>query len=316
MSNKHTFRFGLNATNSASREDWKGTARKAESLGFSTLVVADHLWSGLAPLTSIMAAADATSTLRVGSFVFGNDFRHPVSLVREAATIDLLSGGRLEFGIGTGWQKNDYELTGISFDPPGTRVSRFEEAIHVIKALFSNEPVTFSGSYYKITNLNALPKPEQQPHPPILIGGGSRRMLSIAAREANIVSINTHTTRDGGIDWSSFKAEATLQKVKWVQETAGDRFNDLELNILLMGPFSGGKPRESAENLAKKWGLDQNVISIDDLLESPYFLFGGKQEIVDKLQINRDRYGISYFTLMGEENIDSFAPIVAQLAGT
>ena len=183
-----------------------------------------------------MAAAEATTQLRVGSFVFGNDFRHPVVLAREAATIDLLSDGRLEFGIGTGWEKADYQLTGIALESPATRVSRFEEAIHIIKKLFSSEPVTFSGDYYTITNLNAFPKPMQRPYPPILIGGGSRRMLSIAAREANIVSVNLKSTTEGNLDWSSATEAATVRRTEWVRQISGERFRELELNILRSRP--------------------------------------------------------------------------------
>jgi probable F420-dependent oxidoreductase len=313
---KRSFRFGLNAGSAPSGEKWRAIAHKVEDLGYSTLSVSDHLWTGLAPLTSLMAAAEATTKLRVGSTVFGNDFRHPVVLAREAATIDLLSDGRLEFGIGTGWYIGDYESTGIPLDPPGVRVSRFEEAVHVIKALFGNEPVNFTGNHYKITNLNASPKPIQQPHPPMLIGGGSRRMLSIAAREANIVSVNSHSTRDGGLAWSTYAADATLQRVKWVQETAGDRFQELELNLLMMGFMITNKPREFAENRIKEWQIDPSQLSAEMLLESPYFLIGSANEIIEKLQMIRERYGFSYFTIGGEESIDSFAPILARLAGT
>jgi probable F420-dependent oxidoreductase len=313
---KRPFRFGINTTTSSSGEKWRAAARKAEDLGFSTLSVGDHLWDGLAPLSALVAAADATTKLRLGSLVFANDFRHPVVLGREAATIDLLSDGRLEFGIGTGWYKGDYEQMGITLDPPGMRVSRLEEAVHIIKAVFGNEPVTFSGNYYKIINLNALPKPVQQPHPPILIGGGSRRMLSIAAREADIVSVNMHTTSDGDLDFASATAAATAQRVKWVREIAGDRFDQLELNLLVIFITVTNKPRQRAENLLREWGVDPNAITIDDFLESPYFMFGSVDEIIDKLQMNRERFGISYFTFGGDENIDSLAPIVARLAGT
>jgi probable F420-dependent oxidoreductase len=263
-----------------------------------------------------MAAAAVTTTLRLGSLVFGNDFRHPVVLAREAATIDLLSEGRLEFGLGTGWEKDDYERTGMPLDPPGTRVGRFEEAVQLIKKLFGDEPVTFSGQYYAVSGLNGLPKPAQRPHPPILIGGGSRRMLSLAVREATIVSVNTRTTASGDVDWSSNTAAATDRKVKWVQQMAGDRFGDLELNILVLAAIVTDRPRESAERLAQQWGITPDQISLDDLLASPHFLFGSDDEIVETLQMRRDRYGISYVTVSEEESMDSFAPIVARLSGT
>ena len=316
MPQARPFRFAINALDSASREKWRAMARKAEDLGYSTLSVGDHLWTGLAPLTSLMAAAEATTRLRVGSLVFANDFRHPVVLAREAATIDLLSEGRLEFGFGTGWEREDYEFTGTALDTPGIRVSRFEEAVHIIKALFSDGPVTFSGSHYKITNLTGFPKPAQRPYPPILIGGGSRRMLAIAAREANIVGVGVKTTAEGSVDWSSATEAATAHRLEWVRQTAGERFRELELNILVLAAIVTNKPLEAAQNLASQWEINQDQISLTSLLASPYFLFGSEDEIVETLQMRRERMGISYFTISGEESLDSFAPILARLVGT
>jgi probable F420-dependent oxidoreductase len=315
VSKQHPFRFGLNAISSGSREEWRSTARKIEDLGYSTLCVADHLWTQLAPLTSLMAAAEVTSKLRLGSLVFGNDFRHPVTLAREAATIDLLSQGRLELGIGTGWERADYEGTGISLDPSGVRVSRFEEAIQLIKQLFGDEPVSYQGMYYTITNLNALPKPAQRPHPPLLIGGGSRRMLSIAAREADIVSVNVQSTAEGGLNLRSFTAESTDQKIEIIRQAAGERFEALELNVLVLAAQITNDGQAAAMKLVRDWEIDLEKISLAEMIESPHFLFGSEEEIVEQLQRRRERYGISYFTLFGEEYIETFAPIVARLAG-
>ena len=315
MSKQHAFRFGLNALSSPSREEWRATARRIEDLGYSTLCVADHSWTSLAPLTSLMAAADATRELRLGSLVFGNDFRNPVMLAREAATIDLLSDGRLELGLGTGWERDDYERTGIALDPAGVRVSRFEEAIQIIKKLFGDEPINFTGSYYTISNLKPLLKSTQRPHPPILIGGGSRRMLSIAAREADIVSVNVQTTAEGSLDLRSFTADATDQKMKLIRQAAGERFETLELNILVLAIDITNNRQAAAQKLASEWDFDLEKISIPELLESPHFLFGSEEEIIEDLQRRRERYGISYFTIFGEEHIETFAPVVARLAG-
>jgi probable F420-dependent oxidoreductase len=315
VTKQHPFRFGLNAIGSGSPEEWRATARKIEECGYSTLCVADHLWTALAPLTSLMAAAEVTSKLRLGSLVLGNDFRHPVTLAREAATIDLLSQGRLELGIGTGWERADYEGTGISLDPTGVRVSRFEEAIQIIKQLFGDEPVSFNGKYYTITNLNSLPKPAQRPHPPLLIGGGSRRMLSIAAREADIVSVNVQSTAEGGLNLRSFTAESTDQKIEIIRQAAGERFEALELNVLVLAARITNDNQAAAMKLVTDWDIDLEKISLAELIESPHFLFGSEEEIVEQLQRRRERYGISYFTLFGEEYIEPFAPIVARLAG-
>jgi probable F420-dependent oxidoreductase len=316
VSKQHAFRFGLNAYSSSSREEWRSTARKAEDLGYSTLSVGDHLFTRLAPLTSLMSAAEVTSRIRLGSLVFANDFRHPVILAREAATIDLLSEGRLELGLGTGWGKEDYECTGIALDPPAVRVSRFEEAVQVIKQLLGNEPVNFTGKYYTIKNLNLMPKPTQRPHPPILIGGGSPRMLSIAACEANIVGVNVHTTAEGSLDLRSSTAEATDQMIAWIRPSAGERFDSLELNTLVLAVVITEDRQAAAEKVARDWEIAPGEISIPELLESPHLLFGSEDEIVDQLLRRRERYGISYFTILGEEYMEPFAPIVARLAGT
>lgn len=316
MSEKRPFRFGVNPVESASREAWRTLAQKAEDFGYSTLSVGDHLWIGLAPFTSMLAAAEATKTLRVGSLVLANDFRHPFMLTREAATIDVLSEGRLELGLGTGWTNIDYGQPGIPMDSPETRVARFAEAVPIIKQLFSGESVTFAGKYYNLTNLKTTPKSVQQPHPPILIGGAGKRILSIAVREADIVSVNIKTTAEGGLDFHSATAAATAQRIEWIRQCAGERIAQLELNLLLTATRITDHPREAAEELAKEWEFAPNELTVDDLLESPYFLFGSVDQIVETLQMRREQYGISYFTLLGEDNLESFAPVMNRLAGT
>src|SRR5437016_11924644 len=191
-------------------------------MGFSTLYLPDHFTEQPGPIAALMAAADATTKLRVGSLVFDNDYRHPIVLAKEAATLDLLSDGRFELGIGAGWHGPDYEQTGIPFDPPRVRVSRLEEAVTVIKRLFGEEPVNFSGKYYTINGLTGLPRPVQRPHPPIFIAGGGKRVLSLAAREADIVGLHVKTYADGsGGDVSSTSGDATLEKLEWVRQAAG-----------------------------------------------------------------------------------------------
>jgi probable F420-dependent oxidoreductase len=315
MAPPQPFRFGLNGINGSTRHAWQETARKAEAFGYSTLVVGDHIWTQLAPLTSLVAAAEATTTLRVGSYVFGNDFWHPTVLAREAATIDVLSEGRLEFGIGTGWERADYVQRGMILDSPGVRRRRLAEAIHVIKGLFAVAPLTFAGTYYTINGLDSYPKPLQQPHPPFLIGGGGPRMLALAAQDADIVGVNMQTTADGKIDGRSMTAQAVDQKIGWIRAAAGARFNAIELNILVFINITDDRHGAAAQ-VATDWGLTDQGLSIDDVLESPYFLFGTVDQMVEDLRQRRERYGISYFTVFGEEHLDTFAPIVARLSGT
>jgi len=256
--------------------------------------------------------------LRVGSLVFGNDFRHPAILAKEAATLDVLTDGRFELGLGTGYSSGDYEKMGITLQPPGTRVSRFEEAVRIIKGLFADEALTFAGNYYTINDLNGLPKPCQKPHPPLLLGGGSKRILSFAAREANIVGINAKTTAEGGLDFSSITPEATEQKIAWVREAAGARFRDLELNILVI-PIVTDQRRQVTEQKLRDHEMPIDEDNIAWMLASPLFLFGTVDQIVEDLQARRQRFGLSYIAV-GEyfqaDVMERFAPVIARLAGT
>ena len=197
MTKLRPFRFGVSVHGSKSRAEWIGVARQAEVLGYSTLLIPDHLGDQLSPIPALLAAAEATSTLRVGSLVFDNDFRHPVMLAKEAATLDVLSGGRLELGLGAGWMKPEYERAGIPFERASVRIEKMEEAIQIVKGLFADGPLDFAGQYYTITGLEGFPKPVQRPHPPLHIGGGGQRLLSIAAREADIIGFIPRARADG-----------------------------------------------------------------------------------------------------------------------
>ena len=313
MSKHQPFRFGLNA-NAASREAWIETAQKAEVLGYDTLLISDHLHDQLAPVAALVAAAEATTTLRIGSFVFGNDFRHPVFLAQEAASIDLLSGGRLDFGLGTGYSLGDYTQSGIPLDPPGIRVSRLVEAVQIIKGFFADDPFSFTGEYYQVRDLIGAPKPAQRPHPPLMLGGGAKRTLSLAAREADIVSVNIKTTAEGGFDFGSLTAEAAAQKVAWVREAASARSDDLILNILVPIVAVTDKPRQAAEATLRHYNIPENILNVDQLLDSPSALIGTVDQIVEMLQARRERYGFSYITVW--QPMEQFAPVVERLVGT
>jgi probable F420-dependent oxidoreductase len=314
------FRFGVSTRGARSRDAWLSLARQAEDLGYSTLLIPDHLDTSLAPIAALVGAAGVTTAIRLGCHVFGNDFRHPVMLAKEAATIDALSDGRLELALGTGWRKDDYEESGIPLDPPGVRVSRFAEAIQVVKGCFADQPFSFSGTYYTVHDLSLFPKPVQRPHPPILIGGGSRRVLAIAAREADIVGLNFRTTPRGDADPSDFSAEATAQKVAWVREAAGERFDELELSVFVGFLAVADEPRRAAEQILEAWRLT-GKLSVDQLLETPQALVGSVEQIVETLLARRERFGISYIVVRDSDAgspvsiMETFAPIVARLAG-
>jgi probable F420-dependent oxidoreductase len=297
------FRFGVSVHGSKSRAEWREIARQAEASGYSTLLMPDHLGEQLSPIPALVAAADATSTLRVGSLVFDNDFRHPVMLAKEAATLDVLSGGRLELGLGAGWMKPEYERAGIPFERAGVRIGRMEEAIRIVKGLFADGPVDFAGHYYTVTGLEGFPKPVQRPHPPLHIGGGGKHLLSIAAKEADIIGFIPRARADGqGQDLRDATPQALEQKIAWVREAAGERFADLELGILVAQVLTTQEREQAAQLIATTLAAGLNV-SADVILQAPYLLLA-----------RRERYGISYISVF-EQSLEALAPVVARLAG-
>jgi probable F420-dependent oxidoreductase len=304
------FRFGVTAPTPSAGTDWVERARRVEQLGYSILVVPDHFRDHLAPVPALTAAALATTRLRVGSLVFSNDFRHPAVLAKEAATIDVLSGGRFELGLGGGWLRAEYDQTGIPFDAPGTRIERLEEAVTIIKGLLAGERVTFAGRHYTIADLEGRPTPVQRPHPPIAIGGGGRRTLTLAAREASIVGLVPRARRDGsGRDMTDLSDTATREKLEWVRAAAGDRFDSLEIHALIQAVAVGERRTAAADQLASRFKVARDVV-----LETPYVLLGTIEEICESLRQRRERYGISYLTVF-ERDMEVFAPVVARLAG-
>lgn len=312
MIKQRPFRFGVATEGAPSREAWIAKARKTENLGYSTLVIPDHFVNECMPMVALMAAADATNTLRVSSYVFDNDFRHPALLAKEAAALDLLSGGRLELGIGAGWHRPEYDQIGLPFDPAAVRISRMEEAIHIIKAFFTAESVTFAGKHYTITDLKGVPKPVQRPHPPFFMGGGGKRMLSIAAREADIIGLHLKVKDDGSVDPSELTEAALAKKAEWIQQAAGERFNAIELNLLASAVKVTSDREQTAEALIREWELKN--ATPERLLQNPYHFIGSEDEITEQVQRLRDHHGISYVVVQ-DEYMEDFAPIVARLAG-
>ena len=306
------FRFSVQLGGAAAGEAWADLAREAESLGYSVLTMPDHFGDQLAPAPALAAAAAATTTLRIGALVFDNDYRHPVVLAKEAATLDVLSGGRLELGLGAGWLTTDYEQSGIPCDPVGVRIDRMVEAVHVLKGLMAEGAFSFQGEHYTIARLDGRPKPVQRPHPPLLIGGGGRRILSIAGREADIVGIGTNL-RSGRIGphlVENVTADATARKVGWVRDAAGDRFDQLELEMQVF-LFT-----LTDDRVAVASGVAQFMeTSVEEVLHAPIVLIGTAQEVVDQLQRQREAYGVSHLTVPSE-SMRSFAPVVERLAGT
>jgi probable F420-dependent oxidoreductase len=264
-----------------------------------------------------MAAIAAISDrLRISAFVLNNDLRHPAVLAQDLASLDVLSGGRLDVAIGAGWNKPEYEAIGVGFDPTPVRQARLAEAIAVLKGCFGDQPFSFSGEHYTITDYDAQPKPVQRPHPPFLIGGGGRRTLTLAGREAQIVGLAPRILPNGAGDPRSVTFDANREKIDWVREAAGDRYDQLELNVYpsMTGISVTDAPlreaQEVADNLTERSGV---AVSAEELLEAPHIFINTVDGFVEKFRRMRDELGISSI-MVGE--VDELAPVVERLAGT
>jgi probable F420-dependent oxidoreductase len=270
----------------------------------------DHFereWFAAGP--ALTAAACATTTLRVGTTLYCNNFRHPALLAREAATVDVFSDGRLEFGIGAGYNQPEYSQTGITLPPPRDRVDQLHEALAVIKGLWSDGPFTFTGKHYTITEMEGWPKPLQQPHPPVQVGGGGKRMLTLAAQQADTVGIIAQSAQAGGLHFARDTDALVAEKVGWVREAAGERFDQLELAALIWQVVITDHRRSAAEQAASRRGM-----TADQVLASPYFLIGSRSAIVEDVQALREQHAISYLNIFPSD-VGSFAPVVTELAG-
>ena len=318
MAHQRPFRFGVLGEHIHTRDALIGTARMAEEMGYATFLLRDHFIAPpfghqLAPLTALATVAAVTERLRIGTLVFANDYRPPVLLAKEVATLDLLSGGRFELGLGTGFLKAEYDQAGIPFEPPGRRVDRFAESLTVLKGLFADAPFTFSGDRYALTEFDSFPKPVQRPHPPILVGAGGRRMLSIAAREADIIGILTTSTANGVLsrDPAPRLAAAVERQLGWIREAAGDRFADIELSLVPNVVIADDPERAAADSIrARGW----SGVSVDDVLAMPSDLIGSVDHIIETLEARREQYGFSYYVI-SDANMEAVAPIVARLTG-
>jgi len=308
---QRTFRFAVQEHGGTNASDWRERARRAETLGYSALYLPDHFTDQPGPIAALMAAAGATTALRVGSLVFDNDYRHPVVLAKEAATLDVLSDGRFDFGLGAGWQRSDYDRSGIAYDSAGVRIERMEEGLKIIKGLWTGKSFSFEGKHYSVKDLEGTPVPVQKPHPPILLGGGGRKMLTIAGREADIVNVN-YDLREGRVNRELVRtgmAAATDEKLQWIKDAAGDRFDAIELSVTIFLATVTDDRASMAAGVAAGLGMEPS-----DILDMPHFLIGTVDQIVEDVQRRRDRYGISYVIVPGEV-AEAFGPVVERLAG-
>ncbi|MEK7292938.1 MAG: TIGR03621 family F420-dependent LLM class oxidoreductase [Actinomycetota bacterium] len=306
------FRFGIQVSSQPDRAGWVDLARRTEANGFDVFTMPDHFSDQLAPIPALMTVADVTTTLRVGALVWDNDYKHPVVMAKELATIDVLSGGRLELGLGAGWMISDYEQSGIAYDRPGVRIDRFIEGLDVIRGCLAPESFSYTGTHYTITNYNGMPKPIQSPCPPILIGGGGKRVLTYAAQHADIIGINATLTAGAvGPDViATMSAAAVDDKVAIVRNSVGDRINNIEMNVRAFMVNVNPDAQGSIERLAKSMHVEPSMIA-----ETPFALIGPPAKLIEDLLARRERWGFSYI-IVGGEDVDRFAPVVAALRGT
>jgi probable F420-dependent oxidoreductase len=306
------FRFALQASKAASPAAWRALARKAEDLGYSTLYVPDHLDDQWAPMVAATVAAEATTALRVGTLVLDNDFRHPVVLAKEAATLDIVTGGRFEFGIGAGWMTTDYEQSGITMEKPSVRVARLAESLEIMRTMWRDGSATFTGDHYRVTGAAGTPVPTTPGGPPLVIGGGGRRILTLAGEYADIVSIVPSLT--AGYVGPEVAAESVVEKyadrVRWAREAAGERAGELEFQCWTVAVQVVPNAEDVIASLASVFDLTP-----DQLRSAPLALIGTVEEITEILRARREELGFSY-VVVHEAEMDALAPVIAELAGT
>ncbi len=318
MTSAKPFRFGVINEHPGDATEWFAAARRTEELGYATFLLRDHFvpepfGDQFAPFPALMAAALATTALRVGTLVCDNDYRHPVMLAKEAVTLDLLSGGRLELGLGAGWLRAEYEAAGLDFDPNGVRVARVAEAVQIVRGLFADTPLTFVGEHYRVQELKGFPRPAQRSGPPLLIGGGKRRMLTLAGRYADIVGLLTTSVASGTMEDGTEErlAAAVAQKLAWIRAGAGARFDALELSLIPTVIIDDD--REGAiERLIATRGW--RGVTAAEVAAMPSMLVGTVAQIGETLWERRERYGFSYY-IVGDDQREACAPLVAALAG-
>ncbi|AOW93787.1 F420-dependent oxidoreductase [Rhodococcus sp. WMMA185] len=296
-------------------------AQKAEELGFDSFMIPDHLGNQVGPIAALGALAVATDKIRLGTAVLANGFRHPAILAKDAATIDVLSGGRLELGIGAGWMKEEFDKGGIDYERPAVRIAKLEETLQILDTLLRGQECNFDGEYYQIKGLKGSPRPRQGPRPPIAVGGGGPKMLALAANYADIISVATPTSKEGKLLLSGVTLEKTIERVDRIREAAGDRFDDIELNWTITTIVITDDREQTAEMAlaALDQGFPPNIevdtkLSVEDILSSPYLAIGSFDEIADQIRMVRQATTMSYVGVFPTQ-MDAFAPIISQLKG-
>ena len=306
------FRFGLGTGHVDNARGFHEAVRRADQSGYDVLLIPDHL-GVLSPETALMAAATRSDRLRIGSLVFNNDFRHPAVLAQQAATLDFLSDGRFELGLGAGWNVPEYEASGIAYDRAGVRIARMAESVEILKRLFAGETVDFAGDHYTITGHTLSPAPPQGAGMPILIGGNGDKVLRVAAQHASIIGLTGFRMVKGTPVLDSFSATRIAERIAFVRAAAGDRSEDLEFNSLVQRVIVTDERRAAAAPVVER--IDQETFDLDAALDSPFMLFGTPSQIADQLRRYRNELGISYYEIRGDTD-PAFDAVVEELAGT
>ncbi|WP_027501976.1 LLM class F420-dependent oxidoreductase [Rhodococcus sp. UNC363MFTsu5.1] len=296
-------------------------AQKAEELGYDSFMIPDHLGNQVGPIAALGALAVATDKIRIGTAVLANGFRHPAVLAKDAATIDVLSGGRLELGIGAGWMKEEFDKGGITYDSPGVRIAKLAESLEILDTLLRGQECNFQGEYYQINGLKGSPRPRQGPRPPIVVGGGGPKMLALAAKYADIISLAPPSNKDGKMLLSGITMEATAARVERIREAAGDRFDDIELNwtITTIMPTDDREAMAEMALAALDNGYPPNIevdvkLTVEQILNSPYLAFGSYEEIADQIRSVRAQTTMSYVGIFPTQ-MEAFAPVIPLLKG-
>ncbi|HXC39993.1 MAG TPA: TIGR03621 family F420-dependent LLM class oxidoreductase [Burkholderiales bacterium] len=311
MAHQRKFRFAIQHTHAPSGQEWLDMARRAEDSGVDVFSLPDHLGDQFAPMPALAAAAAVTSKIRFSMFVLNNDNRHPGMLAKEAATLDLISNGRLELGVGAGWTRAEYDALGMRFDKPSVRIARLAESVKILRGVFTSDSFSFSGEHYSITDLAIRPRPVQKAGIPILLGGGGKKMLTLAAQAADIVSVAANNSQRPSMTspLSGFALKDVAEQYAWVREAAGGRFDDIEINARVLAVSVGPDRDAQVRKLAAELNLPA-----EDLQDSPFALVGTLEQIEGQLRALRDRFGVSYFTFSYRHSTP-LLPLIGRLAG-
>jgi probable F420-dependent oxidoreductase len=311
VAHERRIRFAMQLTHASTGQQWKELARRAEVEGYDVVSLPDHLGDQFGPIAALAAVAAVTDSVRLSMFVLANDLRHPAVLAKEITTLDVISEGRVELGLGAGWSAAEFGAMGIPFDPPGTRIGRLQEAVALLKALFSGQSTNFEGRYYRAVDFDLRPRPVRPSGIPLVLGGGGRTMLALAAREADIVSVSTDNrsrTAAGALN-DSIGWPVVSKQIDWIREVAGPRFDELELNFRVLAIAVTDDRAGAAAQLSRQFGSSPEV-----LLDSPFVFVGTRQQIEDQIYQTRVALGVSYYTI-SQRHADQAAPLVTAVAG-